>query len=298
MNTVLIWSGEHKAYWRPNGQGYTEKRPEAGRYALAEAEAIVKSCSGKKLKIQAIPEKPLLFKPEMVRAILAGRKTMTRRLVASVLGIGPVTEFGPSNTRGYDWTFLDSRLLWNDLRHNDLLERCPYGQVGDHLWGRESFDFYPDGNPGEQDNCQILYWADGSFEQRTAPADYNPYLYGHEKVRPSIHLPRWASRILLEITDVRLEQIQAITEEDAMAEGAHWVDCGLNRWNQANNGWSMLDPHPRDAGQCLGSARFAFANYINELHGGPNWDLKPDNLWDENPWVWAISYKRLEAHHG
>lgn len=295
MSPVLIWSGEWRAYWRPESKGYTENRSEAGRYPREEAEAILRSVGPeKKLKIQPIPEKPLLFKGEMVRAILSNRKTMTRRLVTDILGIGRVTEFQRSNTPGYDWTFRDKRMLWNDLRHADMLKRCPYGQVGDLLWGRESFNWSEDDDLVFGENYKhcperdiyraknVVWAADG---MRCHPEG------GKCLWLPSIHMPRFASRILLEIANVRLEPLQEITEDEAVAEGAWFRFCGKNL-----PGWSMLDPHPTEHARCLGSARFAFANYINELHGGPKWNLKPSNLWDENPWVWAITFKRVEAN--
>jgi len=82
-------------------------------------------------------DRPILMSGPMVRALLDGRKTQTRRVITRLLRFGKITEFGPSDTRGYDWHFRDKRMLWNDLRHQELLPYCPYGQPGDRLWPSE-----------------------------------------------------------------------------------------------------------------------------------------------------------------
>ena len=76
-------------------------------------------------------ERPISFNGGMVRAILEGRKSVTRRPIKQIVGIGDVTQFGPSDTPGYDWIMRDRRILWNDLTQSELLTRCPYGVPGD-----------------------------------------------------------------------------------------------------------------------------------------------------------------------
>lgn len=119
-----------------------------------------------------------------------------------------------------------------------------------------------------------------------------------------IHMPRWASLLTLEVTAVKVERLQDISEEDAKAEGA------TSRPNSSGfqghyDGWSMdwssVGTHSQYASGgpgplterdvSLGSPVHAFASYINELHGGPRWNLKPTNLWDQNPWIVAVTFK-------
>lgn len=109
--------------------------------------------------------------------------------------------------------------------------------------------------------------------------------------------------ILLEITDVRVERLQSITEADAIAEGA---SSRPNCYRDGAKGWSMdwskvgspsrytESGYLSEKDVCLVSARLAFGSFLCELHNGPNWNLKPTNIWDENPWVWAINFQRME----
>ena len=168
-------------------------------------------------------ERPILFSAPMVRAILAGTKTQTRRVV----------KLKPD----YMETF---------LRLPNKVACCPYGQPGGRLWVRETFE-----------DCEsalhscVLYRADGG-----TPGT---------KWTPSIHMPRWASRITLEITGMRVERLQDISEADAMAEGVHYsllekIQAGQDRW-----------------------ARHAYKKLWESIHGPGSWDL--------NPWVWVVEFK-------
>ena len=138
-------------------------------------------------------ERPILFSGPMVRAILDGRKTMTRRIVKQQADNG-----------GYCQSLDPDKGVW--LVHNGGSIRCPYGQPGDRLWVRETWSAWTGGmtSCGEERAPQIEYKATSQSE--------GPW-------RPSIFMPRWASRILLEITDVRVERLNDISEEDAIAEG-------------------------------------------------------------------------------
>lgn len=208
--------------------------------------------------------RPILFGGEMVRAILSGAKTQTRRPVA-------FREFGPSSTRGYAWHFRGTRRghpkssLWQDLNGEDLLKLCPLGVIGDRLWVRETwFDNVSDWQGNEsQAPSRCIYRADGEF------CDQFPEEYMGAKWSPSIHMPRWASRILLEIVGVGIQQLQTITEEDAYAEGvtipSHMEFRSSGNLNDRNE------------------ARAAF----QEL-----WDSIYRN-WDANPWVWSLTFRVL-----
>ena len=149
-------------------------------------------------------ERPILFKAEMVRAILSGKKTQTRRVVK------PPAPYVPSDS-GVDILVATDQI------------RCPYGKPGDRLWVREQFsgDYACDGYPPREwpEDCPIWYWADGQVE------------YGDwTKPKPSIHMPRKFSRIDLLIKDIRVERLQDITTEDVIKEGIPDSEF-LDRWN-------------------------------------------------------------------
>jgi len=227
-------------------------------------------------------ERPILFSGPMVRAILDGRKTQTRR----ALNVG--TEFQPSRTPGYQWTFRgDSRGrarsgTWQDFRTNDLLALCPCGRVGDRLWVKETWSpdhaaFYP--------NFPIAYRANGEVDIEGGKAfspesgTYHPF-----KWRPSIFMPRRASRLTLEVTAVRVERLNDISEADAMAEG---VECEAYEngrpvsrcwWDYGRKCWSGAFPNGKEA---AGS----FRTLWEEINGPGSWEA--------NPWVWVIEFKRV-----
>lgn len=212
-------------------------------------------------------ERPIPFKTQMVRALLAGTKTQTRRVV------NPAPMMVEDH-RCVPWDGNHSALM---LKLTDAGRRCPYGQPGDRLWVREAFDFIPSGGPDEPQACEIVYWATGSLEPRTAPSEYNPMIYGREKVRPSIHMPRWASRITLEVTGVRVERLQDISREDAWSEGCNQMTA------------SGLGLGGEDAGQ----EHFIYGGYARKTFAALWESINGDGSWDANPWVWVIEFKRV-----
>jgi|694.fasta_scaffold131436_8 hypothetical protein len=218
-------------------------------------------------------DSPILFSAEMVRAILDGRKTQTRRVMKvqpwpdATVEVGPYhphwidrngeSQPGPS-TFGAVWDHQDI------VNGGDTGLRCPYGAPGDLLWVREGFAVQPElwaDNHGPQ---PIHYTADqvigfaGKPDQRQIE-DY--------RSKPSIHMPRWASRITLRITDIRVERLQDITEDDARAEG-----CDPARWIDET-----------DVG--MEGYREGFARLWNKING--------PGAWDANPWIWAVSFERV-----
>lgn len=214
-------------------------------------------------------ERPILFSGEMVRAILAGRKTQTRRVIKPQ----------PSNMD--EWSgmgeFIDGRYGFQNAVGNDYF--CPLGKPGDRLWVRETW-----GMSVRRDG------AGGTGEFITHKADDPDAIYCSAacgtnipiKWHPSIHMPRWASRITLEITDVRVERVQDITEEDAVREGI------ISTWS--NYGHMSSDPRKlfiafseKDGG--YSSAKEAYENLWNFMYS------KRGFGWDANPWVWVISFK-------
>lgn len=234
-------------------------------------------------------EKPILFSDPMVRAILADRKGQTRRVIK------------PTWSRCLD--------LADDDDRAKALAMCPYGKPGTRLWVRECFSldharFYP--------HYPIIYRADGYDPLQDAGPDpdhpgqvYSPEQNGWFpfRWRPSIFLPREHCRILLRVTDVRIEALQDITEQDAIAEG---MERNCHEWNL-----------PRFSRKCPECSRFEVCRARDEfIHDG----LKDDDEavtakeafqwlwskingdgefgWDANPWVFVVSFERIKKGAG
>ena len=203
-----------------------------------------------------VKERPILFSAPMVRAILEGRKTVTRREVKKQAALDCLAA-------GFEPAFLA-------LPGNADL--CPYGKPGDRLWVRESWQADSQVDcvaPRELSHGEpIRYPADWDFRQPGC-AMIRP-----GKIRPSIHMPRWASRILLEITGVRVERLQDITEDQAKAEGVRlYTDhAELGDWWHVE-GIETYSADPRKSFELLWSSV-----------GGD---------WNANPWVWVVEFKRV-----
>ncbi|HCA7895008.1 TPA: hypothetical protein MX478_001765 [Pseudomonas aeruginosa] len=203
-------------------------------------------------------ERPILFTGPMVRAILEGRKTVTRRVVS------PQPDFlGSMVDPNTPFKTLDAGL------HARIT--CPYGEPGDRLWVREAWaaDAQVDAiAPSDLSQGEpIWYPADLSVRQTGCS------MISKGRVRPSIHMPRWASRILLEITAVRVERLQDISEEQALAEGVRGEPCDHARQACADIG-------------CWGdTAKGAFGFLWESLNG--------EGSWAANPWVWVVEFKRV-----
>lgn len=226
-------------------------------------------------------ERPILFSGAMVRAILEGRKTQTRRLVKPQAA--KITE---SQERG--------RFFWFESDDDGAVTegRCPYGQPGDQLWVRETWR-----RVGDMPDSQCTGPRDAMFHATATEAEHAIF-----KWKPSIHMPRWASRLTLRITDVRVQRLKDISEQDAIAEGAT-SKPNCNGFRSMYDGWSMdwptTEPERGWKDVSLGSARSAFGAYINEIHGGPRWNCKPEpSLWDQNPLVWVVCFERVTSKPG
>lgn len=218
--------------------------------------------------MSAHKERPILFSAPMVRALLEGQKTQTRRVVKPGRGqegwlsaevISKVVRWAPSKDSW--WTMAvgpESRIVHcgheMDGGHIGSV-RCPYGQPGDRLWVRETFVY-------RHKHDRFYYRADHPI--------YDPY--EHNGWKPSIHMPRRASRIALEITDVRVEPLSDISESDAKTEGAEWLN------GDAELG-ALIGAGP--------SRREGFAQLWRSIYG--------DGSWAANPWVWVISFRRLNS---
>lgn len=198
-------------------------------------------------------ERPILFSGAMVRAILEGRKTVTRRVVKPV----------PYGDLKWNQQILGKHVTnWtDDLR----LYECPYGQPGDRLWVRETWARVGNTDPGYL-VYRATYPACLPPGLERVPADIRDAGY---RWRPSIHMPRANSRILLEITAVRVERLQDISEEQAKAEGAPMELAELER--------TVLGAV---ATYCAG-----FARLWQSINGAESWSA--------NPWVWVVEFKRV-----
>lgn len=215
-------------------------------------------------------ESGMIFNAEMVRALLDGRKTQTRRImkVQPVLNGNFYEVFGSAWSKGM--TSIPA------VPGHSLSTRCPFGAVGDRIWVREGFFPAPlemQSEPPRKTMWNIAY-RDGMQMEKLAPAEYNPTIYNYERWTPSIHMPRWASRILLEITGVRVERLNAISQEDAQAEGMELT------------GWRPTYSDPDSGGEVM-TPYDNFAELWSSIYG--------DGSWQANPWVWVIEFKRVEG---
>ena len=207
-----------------------------------------------------VKERGLICTGESVRAILDDRKTMMRRVVKLPRPMEkPHLYFNVSD----EWTVYDDATTPKSDWHSIA---CPYGKPGDRLFVRETWLQWDweDLGTEPQSADTLRFRADGDI-----PA---------VKWRPSIFMPRWASRITLEITNVRVERLQDISEEDAKAEGVPIDDSPCDHARQ----------RCEDIG-CLGPGyRSSFCDRWEDING-------KKYPWSSNPWVWCISFRRIEA---
>jgi hypothetical protein len=192
-------------------------------------------------------ERPILFSGPMVRAILAGTKTQTRRVVKP----------------RFLWPIRTRTGLTADEHQADIeaiVSFCPYGVPGDRLWVRETFCVFPEDAPDGMGQ-NVYYRADPHNLSDTA---LQTMQRNGVKWRPSIFMPRSASRILLEITDVRVERLQAISGPDCWAEGIEAAGWDCERY---------------------GSVVECYRDLWEKINGAGSWDA--------NPWVWVVLFRRL-----
>lgn len=214
-------------------------------------------------------ERPILFSAPMVRALLAGTKAQTRRICKAA----KLHDSGEDYRDDDGWPLFDASIDGA----GDIRIRSPYGVPGDRLWVRETW--IPD--PPIDDTWASTVWNGCGRRIDEVPERFRHpafcayaagWLHGPIVWRPSIHMPRWASRITLEVTGVRVERLQDISEADAIAEGiVRWTG---GRWKCAAPD-GMAHPTAREAFRCLWES-------IN----GPG-------SWDANPWVWVVEFRRV-----
>lgn len=230
---------------------------------------------------------PILFQTEMVRSILGDRKTMTRRTTgleeinlnpdAWTLNVcGFITRPAIANIKfkeGYGAVFRNTELQPKTVF-------CPYGNVGDLLWVREKwtqngFGYFRYGADWGNAKCESGEpW--GTFINQSVPEKFRG------KWKPSIHMPKKAARIFLEITDIRIERLNDISEDDAIAEGVLQFEDGTFK-----NYFTQKGLRAKDGVECL-LAKGSFQSLIASING--------KNIIDLNPWVWVIIFKVLSRH--
>lgn len=203
-------------------------------------------------------ERPILFNSEMVRAVLDGRKTMTRRPVVWPSWAHDVEVDNHGEVFGCD---CDGD--WLPLP-------CPYGEPGDRLWVRETWASFGSSrsiNPPVPLSCQIRYHADNKCEWKNVPENARGLFHDASfRLHPSIHMPRWASRITLEVVRVRVERVRDITPADAMADGIETLS-GIPTVN------AVAD----------------FAELWSRVYAARGYG------WDVNPLVWVVEFKVVEV---
>lgn len=251
-----------------------------------------------------VKERPILFSGSMVRALLDGRKTQTRRVVK------PQPAPNVPHDGGTRWVFDPTKGLHvpcGTVGHLTVGEktglRCPYGKPGDRLWVRETWAYNGQasrnfGPENKRREGYVTYAADGAkithFFQEGPPLPAPPQVLPDRRegeddldckmrrnsymeryfrrFRTSIHMPRWASRLALEVTEVRVQRVQEISEADAQAEGLEQARDDPERWLP---------------GRCAYPS-WAFRILWDSING-----KRPGCSWVQNPWVWAVSFKAL-----
>ncbi|MEE2286256.1 hypothetical protein [Klebsiella pneumoniae] len=225
-------------------------------------------------------ERGMIFNGEMVRAILDGRKTQTRRLIKWKQT--RFTEIGERED-GSKWPWSE------DAEHAcDFWHPCPFGAVGDRIWVREAFRVHSRAT----DVATLVYKASerNSWTEQThrVPVAVCNKPATPEKWTPSLHMPRWASRILLEITGVRVERLNAISPEDAESEG-------LERTNFTGFGDEPGLPSYPEPDVYFDPLKKQWKEYPPEAFAGLWESIYGEGSWQTNPWVWVIEFKRIEG---
>lgn len=216
-------------------------------------------------------ERPILFSAPMIRAILAGQKTQTRRVVK------PTPDFVAGNGS------IVARFTPDDQKLGRLGEtiKCPYGQPSDRLWVRETWQHANSPHGPYEPGCSCFYRADywddphGMDGEKSPEGKYRTWI-------PSIHMPRSVSRILLEVVSVRVERLNDISESDCWAEGIEEVMHLFDGESQAHMAKRL--------GLCLEDAKPLYAQLWESINGRGSWDA--------NPWVWVVEFKQIQPARG
>lgn len=221
-------------------------------------------------------EIPILFSTPMVQAILAGRKTMTRRVVKPQLPIG--TKWHEVYDGELNYRIVDEKIV-------STLCKCPYGKPGDLLWVRENWAAR-DCNTSTG-VVKLEYQAsEGEYSnillKKSVMILYAP-LREKKKWKPCIHLPKEAARIWLEVTDVRVERLQEVTDREAAAEGIEYVTSP----SMTVRGWRDYENAKPENGPNFYREVMSFRSLWSKINGPESWEA--------NSWVWVVSFRVLST---
>lgn len=215
--------------------------------------------------------RPIIFSTPMVRALLSGSKTQTRRIIKPKPDENGVAYM---KNAPLDWKGEWFPWMWDNEEGERFAKHCPYGEPGDVLWVRESF--------GSNGLDYFRYKADWIEEDGydKGPGFKKPW----DKWKPSIHMPRKAARLFLQVTEIRVERLLSISEVDAESEGVDRV-LGSNQI-PGERGWKSGYINYHDPRRILDTAVLSFFSLWESIHGA-------DSL-NANPWVWVVKFKRVE----
>lgn len=238
---------------------------------------------------------PMLFQTELVRALLEGRKTVTRRPLTIEAGWElkdrKLTKITSSHPKKGKWGALIRKETFDDKYQHDIVTAPCF--VGDLIYVRETFMPDPDADHDSWDEHELSYfeWAGCDSSPQFLPdalktpehCIYKANGPVDGKWTPSIHMPRWASRLTLKVIDVRIEQVQDITEQQAQNEGF--------RFHSLYNEWGGLEVHPDSRSHApqwrwYEKASHAFKYLWNNIY----------NNWDQNPYVWVIEFEVIHKN--
>lgn len=214
-----------------------------------------------------VDEHPIIFSAPMVRAILEGRKTQTRRVVRPQPQIPAGTTYMVMPDSTLPGVCPDGTLVWGRPVPKRGWMRSPYGGVSDRLWVRETWaadPCYDHLRPADIPKAAL----------RGIKYDFDIVTNWHKR-RPSIHMPRWASRLTLRATEIRVQRVQKISQEDAIDEGIQCMGDAIQREDDKEY---IL--HSADCCQ------ETFAHLWDEIND------KPGRTWGDNPWVWAVTFEK------
>lgn len=235
-------------------------------------------------------ERPILFSGPMVRAILDGRKTQTRRVVKT-----PKDCYADSIHDAYDIMINEDReaafLCAGDQGWNYV--KSPYGVPGDRLWVRETWcpihEEYETGHCEPLDKPAGIKWTEWFCMDTPSFISYRASTSGNAlwKWIPAIHMPKCVSRITLEVTDVRVERLRSISVADAVAEG---LESKTSIGPFRTFGWK---DYTKGSDAYLLDARESFQSLWDSINGEPRKD-GVDISWSANPWVWVVEFRRVD----
>ena len=226
--------------------------------------------TGKAETVMSITTRPILFSGEMVRAILSGRKTQTRRIMK------PQPDSEPTAVESVALTKTNSKGIASPGKEvfgaygDDWFCKCPYGAPGYRLWVRETWGLHDTEPQDGPKNARVYY--------RSTDGERHDLRY--QLWRPSIHMPRWASRITLEITDIGVERLKDISNEDCTAEGITAIGKGVR----------MSDGTYAQAGRYETKA-----STVRQLYSELWESINGPGSWEKNPWVWVVTFEVIEG---